>query len=224
MRFAMPLVKLLGAFALLCAIVAPAGATPVGVRGGSSYGSGPGSDPTVNFATCDDSITNPQNYSFTTCEAFSDPSTNTTVTLGGITYTESQFVYNNNGGQVLNLISFSIGPNATFTPPLNFFNPATAEIFSCGSGIGASAITGGDPSSATDSQSKLVPGSTCTGGLTLVPDISQNGNSFTNGSTSFLASPLVLDSTQPVNTPEPSSLVLLGVGLVTIGFKLRRNF
>lgn len=193
-------------FTLLFVVVTSTHATTV--RGGSGYGSGPGSSGSgVTFMSCSGS-TEP-------CEAFSP----TTTTVDG--YTVLQFVYS---GTILDVVD--VGPlsaDETFFLPTTLLDGSTTEVFACGSNsspFNASTFV-------TDSGGNPVPGpsgykgSLCTSGISSTDagitfnGLTASGDSFTTDSGFNVKGDLVLDSTVPLaTTPEPGSLILLGVGLV----------
>jgi hypothetical protein len=198
MRISISFLKFIGIAGLLLAVALPGNATAVkGVRGGSNYG------PLSTFSSCANG-TNPN-----PCEAFGPTST---VSFDGTDFTVSQFVFGgpNTPGTVLNLVDLGVlGPNVTFTLPTSLFDPATAEIFACGGG-------GFDGATAAKDSSMAPISTFCTQNLLSLPDISQNGVSFTTGAGYNLSSALVLDAPvggATVGAPEPASLLLLGLGL-----------
>jgi hypothetical protein len=195
-------------------ITSIAGATSVTkVRGGSNYG------PESTFASCADG-------SVLDCEAFGPVST---VSFGGVDFTVSQFVFNTEdttvscGGHappcVLNLVDLGVlTANQTFTLPPTLFNPALTEIFACGNGSDGA-------TSAVDSLGSSIS-TFCTQGLTgALPDLDQNGTSFTTGAGYNFGGHLVLDAPAggAVGTPEPATIALLGIGLAALGGKSLRE-
>jgi hypothetical protein len=203
-------------FLLLLASVNTSGATTLPVRGGSHYGS---NDPTTfnNGSAFNDCLTGQVQLA---CEAFTSAPISTTV-VNGQTYGIRQFVFGNTNiqGTVFDIIDLgSIAPNTTFSLPLAFFTPGATQVFTCGDGsFGGDPLSGSTSIFDTGGATGFGP---CTPGLTAIPDISTNGVSFATGP-NFNVSDLVLDSPVPVSTPEPSSIVLLGVGLLAVGRKFR---
>jgi hypothetical protein len=192
---------------LTMALAISAGATSVTkVRGGSNYG------PQSTFSSCaDGSNGNP-------CEAFGPT---TTVSFGGTDFTVSQFVFGGPGGPgtVLNLVDLGVlGPNQTFTLPPSLFDPTKTEIFACGGG----SLDGSN--AAVDSGNNPIS-TFCTQGLTALPPLDQTAGTFTTGAGYNLSTHLVLDApaSGPIESPEPASIALIGVGLAMLGGKSLRE-
>lgn len=191
--------------ALFCAIQADA-TTIKGVRTASNYG------PESSFAACASG-----SVGFN-CEAFGTAST---VSFGGTDFSVSQFVFGDGvaPGTVLNLVDLGVlGANQTFTLPANLFDPALTEVFACGTGSDGATF-------AMDSIGTNL-GTFCTAGLTgTLPPVDQNGTSFTTGAGYNFTGDLVLDApaSSVVGTPEPGTMLLLGLGLAAIGGRSLKN-
>ena len=189
---------------LVLAITADA-TTVTKVRGGSNYG------PAPSFSSCaDGSFGNP-------CQAFGPIST---VSFGGTDFTVSQFVIGGPGGPgtVYNLVDLGVlGPNQSFTLPPSLFDPNLTEIFACGNGLDGS-------NQAVDSGNNPIS-TFCTQGLTGLPPLDQTGGTFTTGAGYNLTTHLVLDApaSGPIESPEPASIALIGVGLAMLGGKSLRG-
>jgi hypothetical protein len=209
MRFQGHFVKAVALFVVFLGIVASAGAATVPVRGASGYGAG------TTYSACltgDTSVTLGDS-----CEAFG--LTPTVVSFNGLNYNVFQFVFGDgtDPGTVLNLLDVgSIAPSTTFTLPPAFFDPLLTQVFACD----ASGTPDGS-TAAMDSNGNTMTGPCTPLSSTSAYDITQSGGSFTTGS-DFNVFNLVLDSPAPVSAPEPGSLMLLGVGLLAVGRKLRR--
>lgn len=185
-----------------------------GIRGSSMYGDG------TTFATCLASTTN--------CEAFN------TATFSANGQTILQFVFNTGTGPSTILDVVDLGPitaGGTFTLASQYFGAGTTEVFACGS---ASDPTGG--SGVVESSTGALPAPGFSGGgpcttLTSTTDSNFALSGSTSTTLSFLTDSgfnvngdLVVDSTVPTATapvPEPSTLMLVGVGLLAVGRKLR---
>jgi hypothetical protein len=207
MRTKISILELMALLAITFFFVAQAGATTVkGVRAGSNYG------PVSTFAACASGSVGFE------CEAFGPTST---VSFDGTDFTVSQFVFGAGGnpGTILNLVDLGVlNPNQTFTLPPSLFDPAQTEIFACGS----SSLDGA--TAATDSLGTAIS-TFCTKNLLALPDLSQNGTSFTTGAGYNFTGDLVLDAPAgtPVGTPEPGTMLLLGLGLAAIGGSSLKN-
>lgn len=210
MRIQIFVAKFMALSALMLLVTAQSHATPITkVRGGSNYG------PLSSFMSCaDGSANNP-------CEAFGPI---VTVSFGGTDFTVSQFVFGGPGGPgtVLNLVDLGVlTANQTFSLPTTLFDPAKVEIFACGGG-------GFDGSMAAVDSSGGPISTFCTQNLLSLPPINLNGSSFTTGAGYNFTGHLVLDApaSGPITgTPEPGTLMLLGLGLVAAGgLSLRNRF
>src|SRR5205085_7921477 len=204
MHFRNTLLRAATFLVLSLAIVTQCLATKIPVRAGSNYGSNTG------FSDCLSGNTD------NACEAFD--LTPIVVSFDGQNFNVLQFVTGFGGGAagtLYNIIDLgAVGPNTTFTLPPSFFPPAFTGVFSCNDQS--------DPltpsASLFDSGQQPITGP-CTPGLTtLTLDFNQVGSSYTTGA-NLSTSDLVFES--PVSTPEPTSVMLLGLGLLAIGRKLR---
>ena len=207
---------------LFAAAAVPSYASTIHVRGASTYGDNSG------FATCVASIVDFLNTSnASNCEGF----TAGVFTIGGNTYSGDQFAFLEPGGTGYGILDIiTIAGNSTLS--LTLLNPALPTgAFMCGS-------FGTDSSVAQDSGPTNMPGLACTTGSSSgytdsqdVPNVSAiyslNGVTFSNGNTGaiavFATDGNIAGSTFTATTPEPTSLALLGVGLVALAGKLRRK-
>jgi len=200
--------KVIALLFVLLLTAAASQARSVGVKGASDYG------PQTSFAGCEHGTVGGN------CEAF-NLTPIAVVSFNGLSYNVYQFVSGNgtSAGTLVDLIDIgSIGPNATFTLP-SLFAPASTEVFSCNTG--GSPTTGGN-TFAFDSGGVAMAGP-CTPGLTSAPAITQTGSSFTTGS-HYNVYNLVLDVPVPDPTPEPSSMLLFGTGLLGLAPLRRKLF
>jgi len=217
MRFHFPFSRAVAFVVLSLIAVASSNAKSVPVRPASNYGSG-----TPTFGDCLAGTTEEDGapVAVGACEAFNP--TPFVVSFDGLNYNVYQFVFGNDSpGTVLDVINLgSIAAGTTFSLP-SLFDPLSTELFSCNNQ--------GDPttpsSSLLDSGMQPITGP-CTPGLT--SPISGIGDGVTENSdgsftTAVSFDSLVLDVPAPVSAPEPSNLALLGVGLLAIGYRLRRT-
>lgn len=215
------IVKAIALFAFSVVAVAPSWADRVPVRGGSTYGDNAG------LAGCQAKI---QDFLDTdtadNCEGFSL----TTFNIGGNTYDGALFAFLEplgNAHGTLDIIRLAANSSLT----LNLLNPALSTgIFMCGS-------FGVDSSVAQDSTPLDMTGLPCTTGASSsnyfdpsqeVPNVQANfsatGVTFVNGTSDAIAVYTEDGNIQGTTaTPEPTSLVLLGLGALAIGWRLRRS-
>jgi len=225
MRFFSAPVKLFALFVLFVAYVTPSRATSVPIRGGSTYGDNTG------FSTCVDNIAIFQGGgSQNNCEGF----TLTSFNIGGNISSGAFFAFLEPGSSpsfgVLDIILLS--GNSSLA--LSLVNPsAPTGVFMCGS-------FGNNLTVAQDSGLNDMTGLPCTAGsspstgsgysgiqaLAGVPAIfSATGVTFGNANSTAIAVFTEDGNIQgsTTATPEPGSLMLLGIGLVAVGRKFRRT-
>jgi len=226
MRFSKHVAKAAVLFAFFLAAVSPSWADRIPVRGGSTYGDDKGLAGCQNeiaiFASNPDPNVNPPDN----CEGFAA----TTFTLGGNTYNGAFFAFlepNGTGFGTLDIIQLAANSSLT----LNLVNPGLPTgLFMCGS-------FGAPLSVAQDSSLTDMTGLPCTAGASStdyfnpsqeVPNVQANfsatGVTFVNGTSSSIALFTEDGNIQGTTAaPEPASLVLLGIGALIVGRKLRRD-
>ena len=214
------LLKTLALFALLLAAITPSWADRIPVRGGSTYGDNAG------LAGCQAKIQDFLNTSVAdNCEGFAA----TTFTIGGNTYNGAFFAFLEPGGTDFGTLDIiQLGANSSLT--LNLLNPALPTgLFMCGS-------FGVDSSVAQDSTPSDMTGLPCTTGSSsggyfnasqevanVQANFSATGVTFVNGTSEAIAVYTPDGNIAgTATTPEPSSLVLLGLGGLAIVRKFRR--
>jgi hypothetical protein len=220
MRFSNYLVKAAALLVFFLAAVSASRADRIPVRGGSTYGDNAG------LAGCLAKIADFQNTNVAdNCEGFAAA----TFTIGGNTYNGALFAFLEPGGTNFGTLDIiELGANSTLT--LSLVNPALPTgLFMCGS-------FGVDSSVAQDSTPSDMTGLPCTSGSSSssyfdpsqeVPNVQANfgasGVTFVNGTSANIAIFTADGNIQGATaTPEPSSLVLVGIGALVVGRKLRR--
>ena len=215
MRAQTPLFKVVVLFVLFAAVAVPSWGTSIHVRGGSGYGTSAGFTDCLSGQFAIDSGGN-------ACEAFNLNSVGTATLDGVISFNVFQFGFNsgdgNNPGSFYIVDLGSLASGTVFTLASSLFNSADGEVFSCGQNF--------DPLNnaqafVTDSGGTTMSGP-CTPNLTTAPLDFTNGQFTLNQS---ISGDLVLDFpvTAAATTAEPTSLALLGLGLVALAGKLRRK-
>lgn len=196
-------------FMLLSVSAAPSWANSAPPRRASNYGPGPDSNPTNTFGNCKTSTSN--------CEAFN--LTPMVVTFDGKTFDVVQFVFVSNApAVVLDVVDLGAVPNSTTFDLPSLFTPSLTEVFACDNGTNAFA---------QDSMGMPVNGPNAEGPCTplTIPNGSPSGvTANANGSftTDMAFADLVMDIPASSSVPEPSSLVLLSVGLIALVGACRR--
>jgi hypothetical protein len=229
MRFSYHLAKVATLLAFFVVAVSPSWADRIPVRGGSSYGDNKGlalcQTEIANFASNPDPNVNPPDN----CEGFAA----TTFTIGGNTYSGALFAFLEPNGTAFGTLDIiQLAANSSLT--LNLLNPALPSgLFMCGS-------FGTDSNVAKDSVSAEMTGLPCTTGsssnasggyfdpMQEVPNVQANflGNSvtFVNGTIDSIAIFATDGNIQGATaTPEPATLLLIGIGALVVGRKLRRD-
>jgi PEP-CTERM motif len=211
MRAQTPLLKVVVLFVLFAVVAVPSWGTSIHVRGGSGYGQSAGFNDCLSGTFATDSGGN-------ACEAFNLNSVGTATLDGVISFNVFEFGFNSGDGNspssfyILDLGSLASG--TVFTLSSSLFNAADAEVFSCNTLDSPQAFV-------TDSGGTTMSGP-CTPNLTTAPLDFTNGQFTLNQS---ISGDLVLDFpvTAAAATAEPTSLALLGFGLVALAGKLRRK-
>jgi hypothetical protein len=220
MRFLNLLPKIVAIITLAMVSVIPSQANKVPVRGGSTYGDDAG------LAGCQAKIQDFLNTSVAdNCEGFAL----TTFTIGGNTYNGAFFAFLEPGGTDFGTLDIiQLGANSSLT--LTLLNPALPTgLFMCGSfGVDSSVVQDSTPSDMT--------GLPCTTGSSgggyfnasqevanVQANFSATGVTFVNGTSDAIAVYTPDGNIAgTATTPEPSSLVLLGLGGLAIVRKFRR--
>lgn len=202
-------------------LVAVASSHATTVRGGSGYGS--------EDSTC--TVTG--NSSGNPCEYFSQTALGT---VGANNIVQFTYCCSSGVGQVLDVVDVGqLTGSESFTLPSAFFG-ATTEVFACGLQGASGGVTSSDgatslsPSSGTLNAPGYGPNQPCTS-LSATTDytftLSSSGANtitFTTDAGFDVTGDLVVDSTVPSGSsqvPEPSTLMLTGIGLVAVGRKFR---
>jgi PEP-CTERM motif len=222
MRFFNLSVKLIALLVLFFAVVTPSWADKIPVRGGSTYGDNAG------FSTCSDNITVFLNTNVANnCEGF----ISTTFTINGNTYNGAVFAFLEPGGTDFGILDIlQLGGNSSLA--LSLLDPsAPTGVFMCGS-------FGVDDTVVQDSTPAPMTGLPCTAGSSsggyfnpsqdlanVQANFSATGVTFVNGNSTAIAVFTEHGNIQgsTTATPEPSTLMLLGVGLLSVGRRFRRT-
>ena len=214
------LVKAIAVSVLFLAAFTPSWADKVPVRGGSTYGDNAG------LAGCQAKIQDFLNTNVAdNCEGFSLTSFN----IGGNSYNGALFAFLEPGGTAFGTLDIiQLAANSSLT--LSLLNPGLPTgIFMCGSFNTSSNV-------AQDSTPSDMTGLPCTTGASstdyfnssqevanVQANFSASGVTFINGTSDAIAVFTEDGNIQgTAATPEPSSLVLLGLGALAIGRKFRR--
>jgi hypothetical protein len=220
MRSANHLVKAIALSVLFLATVTPSWADRIPVRGGSTYGDNAG------LAGCRAKIQDFLNTNVAdNCEGFSL----TTFNIGGNSYDGALFAFLEPGGSAFGTLDIiQLAANSSLT--LSLLNPGLPTgLFACGSFDTSSSV-------AQDSTPSDMIGLPCTTGasstgyfnssqevLNVQVNFSASGVTFINGTSDAIAVFTEDGNIQgTAATPEPSSLVLVGLGALAIGCKFRR--